>query len=68
VNGAGFIFSILNTTRLSAERGQIIKGAGDTETGRMADIVAKDTTTASNKSANGRQILMRVCTMMAKLQ
>jgi hypothetical protein len=68
VNGAGFIFSTRNTIRLSAERGQVIKGAGDIETGRMADIVVKDTTTASSKSANGRLILMQVCTMMTKLQ
>jgi hypothetical protein len=60
--------STQSTTLRNAESEQIIEGAEDTETGKMADIVASDTTIASKKSASGRLISTRVCTMTTKLQ
>jgi hypothetical protein len=68
VNEADFTFSTQSTTRLNAESEQVIKGQGNTEIGRMVDTGARDTTTASSKSANGKQTLMQVCTMMTKPQ
>jgi hypothetical protein len=60
--------STQNTTRRNAESEQIIEGAEDTETGKMAGIVASDTTIASKKSASGRLISTRACTMTTKVQ
>jgi hypothetical protein len=52
----------------NAESEQVIKGPDDTEIGRMVVTAANDMTTASNKSANGRLISMRVCTMTTNVQ
>ena len=64
---AAFTSSIRSTIRPSAENELAIKDLNTTGIGRMEVIAVNDTMIASNKSANGRLTLMRVCTMMTKV-